>query len=1356
MTWQYRDMEPVTGLIGVGFAVARIILRAHAEQPDLGDIVGDSENLLTHLIKLVRQSPSSAEAILGRAIASDIAEAIGGRTDLDLDEAGTRAATTIARAGANQTAILTALAHPDQFPTWIQSQPESRAQRALLAQHAEPVFDQILLTASTQLVRYLSGSMQATTAALSELLRRTELLGELNAGIDNLHNATQSLHREIAGSLTQITEQLTATPEDGIGLLRLSDQYSADLDLVSVGPDRAQQLRLSDGLYVKRGLEDELVAALAAPGEPFAGMVVGEAGHGKSSLLWSLHRRLGEGERLQPVLISSTWLLPSAGTASVIDPSRLAAAIESLASAPRHPVLLIDTADLLLHDATLRTTLLQLLTSAEHAQVSALLTVRPLEAEWLASQQLRRYRLGPYNPRERALAVTSLAAVFCPEGHPDPVRAIEAAEARGLPVSDVAGNPLTLRMWFEGSAPQFPSVEADVTAIYRLYWEAKIADDLRLTTEPRTIHTPDQAADQSRTARSLARVMMGLGTPEPSQEVALTYLAGHTQGDPTSALLTLTRRGVLNRTGRYVRFFHQTLFEFAAAQDLLADISQRLADLVLQRVLDRPDDLFLAAVLEQYVIIAADDPLKSDWCLLAIEELLRSQHQPLQDLALAAWAHHPGLDVPMGLLRDVPRWAVGRFCRIAPSVSALDVPRVLHLLKVLYDRHDPAIDRALLPALIRLALRAPTEVTTRLREWEIFPTVFGPDRNDSSARDGALTLLDVIAPTDPEQAREATRTVIRWANSFSKRRAVSCRVLDILATHWRVVALPSFLQEVLTLIEDGQRPLDRDSAEVRRSLAGLLRAVWEPHLHEPPDLWLDLLGPRLQQIIDEPGSPTASAGLIAITRLLEEMDEQDPRIEYTLAALADLPPPHAVWEPCLEALPQLLASQTPAAETLLVRLAEDLSALPAPAHVVAPPAVVRAAAARQVVLHPVVSPTTIASLADLLKNGDLAETWTDADRLLALTPRAAVGGVQDAAHALPRQAGDLAGRTDEAIKLIFGTTQDVAAESPQAFIALLAVSEFRSETGAICSLLRSPDGTHLAELHQNHLDQLCQRLLAGLELAQRSGARLLEALVVADRAISITDTDSHLTRIHDPNARAALVRAVGLTAVRDPTTWPQVLRTCAEWASLTAGGKLVGTPRASSARREQVEVVEAVRISWLQALSVKPFDPADADTALGLAYAPSRVGEPTVRRDSLRLLGPILNHWVSSGFVSAAVGMIASIWQRNATVFADNPTTQDKIANDLQPALRRIVAAATLADIQQLLIAVRTAYPKWGVLLVSSVSAVRPVETRPLLQAMLLDPVDGAIKQQITKVLTNHKQVLGASPFPQILAEGPL
>ena len=130
----------------------------------------------------------------------------------------------------------------------------------------------------------------------------------------------------------------------------LSTQLAADLDLVTIsGSDIARQVRLSDGLYVPREQEARLLAGLRDSARSQHVLVLGEAGHGKSSLLWSIHRELEHEDSWMPLLVSAAWLIDEPGVPSLLTVDKILAALSAAQVSGARTALLLDTADLMLH-----------------------------------------------------------------------------------------------------------------------------------------------------------------------------------------------------------------------------------------------------------------------------------------------------------------------------------------------------------------------------------------------------------------------------------------------------------------------------------------------------------------------------------------------------------------------------------------------------------------------------------------------------------------------------------------------------------------------------------------------------------------------------------------------------------------------------------------------------------------------------------------------------------------------------------------------------------------------------------------------------------------------------------------------
>ncbi|WP_141214686.1 MULTISPECIES: ATP-binding protein [unclassified Rhodococcus (in: high G+C Gram-positive bacteria)] len=418
-------------------------------------------------------------------------------------------------------------------------------------------------------------------------------------------------------------------------LARLSEHLLDDIEVGS-GDDGTW--------YVSRDIEAALLRRTVQGSEPQ--IVVGEAGHGKSTLLWSLHRALQE-QGFDPLLVSATWLHPGDDGIRTTSTAEIISAITGRPGA----ILLLDTADLMLHSRSARHDILDLVTVVARMAVPVVLTTRPLEGQILPANLGHRITLGPFSSNsELPTAIEALTVEFIADDSvkpSNPVSAIQTALARGALVDDVCTSPLLLRLLFSLSAPHFPQLELDVTGLYNLFWSRRIVSDHRSGPEL----PADDSDDLSASAGFLAIAMLALGTPEPPVDVVVRRAAqvaasvDHAYDDVVLRrhVRALTRRGVLVTTDNRARFLHQTFFEFAAAKGLANRGAEGELPRLIARVAQTPDDLFVGAVVEQTLIILGSDLLARPAVRASCQTLIRTGLPYPISIAMTVWAHHPAL-----------------------------------------------------------------------------------------------------------------------------------------------------------------------------------------------------------------------------------------------------------------------------------------------------------------------------------------------------------------------------------------------------------------------------------------------------------------------------------------------------------------------------------------------------------------------------------------------------------------------------------------------------------------------------------------------------------------------------------------
>ncbi|MEZ4298984.1 MAG: hypothetical protein R3B70_28810 [Polyangiaceae bacterium] len=202
---------------------------------------------------------------------------------------------------------------------------------------------------------------------------------------------------------------------------------------------------------------------------------------------------------------------------------------------------------------------------------------------------------------------------------------------------EIMRQPLTMRMLFHLYAPFQIPPEVDVARLYADYWER------RVRTDTRPGHSlPVDSTDLGPAAGWLALGMLHDGSPTLDEQILEMVLRAH--GVPVEHIGSLVDRGVLRRGEGTVEFFHQTFFEHAAARGVLAAEPTKGIALLAERMKEHPEDLLVAAVLEQSLVIASMGwaPLRAT-AELTMRTLLESGRMSLQSVAVAAYCRvkHP-------------------------------------------------------------------------------------------------------------------------------------------------------------------------------------------------------------------------------------------------------------------------------------------------------------------------------------------------------------------------------------------------------------------------------------------------------------------------------------------------------------------------------------------------------------------------------------------------------------------------------------------------------------------------------------------------------------------------------------------
>lgn len=591
---------------------------------------------------------------------------------------------------------------------------------------------------------------------------------ELEAWAKSAHGLTLTIHDgdgiatmllgDDAADLVQhflgIPPELDATPL----LEHWTAVALADAELIlEEESDGRSAVYLSD-LYIEREVEANVVRLVSETPDPHLLVVKSQAGHGKTSLLWRLHDRLA---RLPAAVV---WLV-KATSLSGPDPrdvERIEATVARLVRTGRRPVLLVDTADLLLHAEAERDAFRLLVRMLLDAGCFVIVTSRPQEAALLKIDDriLPPVTLPTYSPAELAAAVETHVKTFYARAEVRPseehLRRLRESIASGRKLSDVWVVPLTLRMLFYLYTPEEIAGEVDKYDLYDDYWRMRVERDQRAGT-----HVTAGSRDCSDAAMLAALVMLAAGRPEIPRK-ALTSVYGR-HGIPREDVELLLTRGVLRSAGsETIAFFHQSFFEHAAGRALVHRYGKAGLDLIRQRVLERKDDFFLNAVYEQTLLVADDDrPLLRALVDERVAELL-AREQSLKRSGLYVHAHRrraPSTPLDVTALAAVPPLAID-FLSFASNMREERMDELFVVLQTLWAAGESRIRHNMVVLLARLALRTPRRVIEFLDANAVVSTLLAAPR-DATAKRELLAVLEVLARSDPEWTLAALDTCYR-------------------------------------------------------------------------------------------------------------------------------------------------------------------------------------------------------------------------------------------------------------------------------------------------------------------------------------------------------------------------------------------------------------------------------------------------------------------------------------------------------------------------------------------------------------------------------------------------------------------
>jgi hypothetical protein len=368
----------------------------------------------------------------------------------------------------------------------------------------------------------------------------------------------------------------------------VSPQFEPEAALQQLGSQFAMQLRiaghfrdtddtehaiyLDNNLYVHRKLEEKALfdqVEKFARTTPLQGKwvsVTGDAGHGKSSLLWYLYDHLKNDQRLR--------IAPFLGQLE-IGWSRIEATVLRLKHclpASTCLVVIIDTLDILvgIDDPSLT----RMLNALRSAGCLVITSSRKQEVEQLFkfSPSDDRVDLRRYNNEEAQQTIRNYINLAHPSWS-DADRSRQFDDVWGLveqqrDARELDLEPLILRMLFEAYIPNQIPRDINTQAVYKDYWIKRVLFD-------RAVKDADERHTREQLCCLIARqAAFGAGQSDKLSVDTLrrVWEATELAVFPYSIIEGLVSTGVLQwaEGASTVRFFHQTFFEYTAAYDLLS------------------------------------------------------------------------------------------------------------------------------------------------------------------------------------------------------------------------------------------------------------------------------------------------------------------------------------------------------------------------------------------------------------------------------------------------------------------------------------------------------------------------------------------------------------------------------------------------------------------------------------------------------------------------------------------------------------------------------------------------------------------------------------------------------------------
>jgi hypothetical protein len=449
-------------------------------------------------------------------------------------------------------------------------------------------------------------SVQGAFDSARESLKTQELEGS-DAMVLRVGSGT-SAETPFLSSMGFLEEGAEAIETESV-LAELSARFLSQLRIAGYVKDEEDVRRaiyLDEGLYVHRVRPETATMEFItkATADAVSGgkwlSIVGDAGHGKSSLLWYLFTDFSATPTFTVIPLLAQM---ESDLASVVRTATRAREVRR----QNRLVVLIDTLDLVVgvDDQQLAKSISELMALG----ALVVTTSRKQEADQLGRllSSNSRVELRRYNDQEAQQAIRNQIRIYYRDKSEIELQE-QFEKVWGLleqqrDVRELDLEPLILRMLFEVYAPKDIPRDVNTQQIYRHYWQKVVLFD-------RVVKNADERMERERLCRYVAR---GVAFGKTHSD---KFLIGSLMKNPDSAphspfrtIEGLVSSGVLQwAEGRTsVRFFHQTFLEFTAAYDLLSLDRDSLHRYVNQLFDDVASfNFFRAPILKQLTIQSFD------------------------------------------------------------------------------------------------------------------------------------------------------------------------------------------------------------------------------------------------------------------------------------------------------------------------------------------------------------------------------------------------------------------------------------------------------------------------------------------------------------------------------------------------------------------------------------------------------------------------------------------------------------------------------------------------------------------------------------------------------------------------------